>query len=332
MTMKPKTGGHEAPNHKAEAHEEPKKQEAHPQEIESHLFEMRMEYSKEAMEAIKPSEPSIRLEFFRHDDKLKAEPGQHDNQVRLNPKGRAHARTAGKQTGLNPEMAIIYGSPRERSVETGYQRLFGEESGTSAEMSLEEMIAKVNSNIKYGKKHGVKKNLDFTFEGSPAMSAALKKHFGETKDLTTFMFEESDKMAQENKDVNSNTFSRNAANIASIIKKYLHSLPRWEQITKTSDKKEHYEHNGNQIQRLFGTHGSVLEPFLLRLIKHAEGETAARDFIKTMPDGNSFDFSEGYSITISRNNKGVPIITVTHKNLNFEITEDLLDRIISERK
>src|SRR3989338_2253663 len=91
------------------------------------------------VEIEKPLRSSIRLEFFRHDKKATPTEGQPDETVRLTPEGRIDASQAGQAQDPHPEVALAYGSSRERSQETAMRHMLGAEPRMTDEMSLEEI-------------------------------------------------------------------------------------------------------------------------------------------------------------------------------------------------
>lgn len=275
-------------------------------------------------------EPEIRLQFFRHDEKAKAPEGTDDARVRITKAGRKHAAEVGEEQDINPEGTIIYGSPRDRSTETAYHRMIGKEAAVQ-DLALEELRQLGRDSLQgmrptYPEGKGPKKEkqvnaLDFIWKGR--FEEIAYKRYLESKDGLVFVFEDSDELAKELGDTESRTYSRTAAEIAKLIKPYLETvLPRWQTLSK--DKK--YANLNGRLERLFGSHQTVTESFLLKAVEVAEGREAARDLLKEFKSKNGFDFSEGYNITI----KPPSTIELTYKEHRWNLTPAMLDRIIKE--
>ncbi len=283
-------------------------------------------------------EPEIRLQFFRHDEKAKTPKDADDARVRLTEVGRKNAEKVGEEHDINPEGTVIYGSPRDRSTETAYHRMMGEGGGLQ-DLALEDLQQRGRNALqgehpsypegKGPKKDAQKDALDFVFSGE--FETIANKHYLESKDLLTFVFEESDKLAKELGDTESRTYSRTAAEIAKLIKPYLETvLPRWQTLSK--DKK--YTNLNGRLERLFASHQTVTESFLLKAVEVAEGREAARNLLGEFKSKNGFDFSEGYNITIKppkeNNEEAVPTIELAYKQHHWNLTQAMLDRIIKE--
>lgn len=274
--------------------------------------------------------PTIRLQIFRHDAKAKTPPEGMvgDEHVRLTPEGRVHASEASGLEEANPEVAVAFGSPRERSVETAMRHMLGKEEEITPDMSLEEMREKVAEEMKVGRKDRVVQELNFDVEGTPEFEAIAMKHYAESKDFIRFIFEDSDRVAEEHDDHISTTYSRMAANIGSLIKKYLTILPRWEQIV--SEDPEKYKEFNNEMQRFMGTHQGVTESFLMKVIEVTEGREQVMKFIEDLPSKNGFDFSEGITVILEDEGEE-PVVTVGYKDKTWKLAADQLDKIVSDK-
>lgn len=283
---------------------------------------------------IKEVIPKIRLQFFRHDEKAKAPEGTSDDRVRLTKAGRKHAAEAGKEKGINIDGTVIYGSPRDRSTETAYHRMLGEDTYIQG-LSLEE-LRQTGRDLSQGipgtfpegtgpKKDAQTEALNFIWKGE--FEKIAYKRYLESKDGLVFVFEDSDRLAEELKDTESRTYSRTAAEIAKLIERYIDSLPRWNQLSR--DPK--YADLHGRMERLFGSHQTVTESFLLKAVEVAKGRDAARKLLSEFKDKNGFAFSEGYDITLKpANDNADPTIELTYKNHHWNLTRPMLDRIIKE--
>jgi len=274
---------------------------------------------------------TIRLEFFRHDEKTKestAGPRPDDNTVRLTAIGRAHALEAGKNKNHHPEVAVAFGSPRERSTETALLQMLANDKGISDRMNLEEIENYINKQSAVGKKEARTKLLDFYTEQGSEYHKLYYDHYLVKKDALNFIWKESDDLVKDNKDLNSLSYSRQAGNIAEIIQKYIHIFPQWQKIIKESPEK--YQKFDNEMQRFFGSHQDVLEPFLMKIIEKTQGAKSVEEFIKDLPDKNGFGYSEGFSADIVEKNSNI-VINLKFKNREWSIAPELLTQIIKER-
>lgn len=276
-------------------------------------------------------EPSIRLEFFRHDEKEKAStaglrPG--DEQVRLTKQGREHSTEVGKTKDPHPEVGVAYGSPRERSMEAALRQLLANED-VAPEDTLEDVRGKIGEELKHGKKEVVSEKLNFNWNGSEVFNkTAYDRAFG-PKDSLVFLREESDDLVKQLGDMESTSYSRGAANIAELVQKYFEILPQWERIAE--QKPELYAQFKNELQRFFGSHQDVLELFLMKVIEKNDGPEGVEKFLASLPDKNGFGYSQGYSIKISQGEDGRPSAVITYNNEEWELTPEMLKEIIDER-
>ncbi|TSC65891.1 MAG: hypothetical protein G01um101477_303 [Candidatus Doudnabacteria bacterium Gr01-1014_77] len=266
--------------------------------------------------------PRIRLEFFRHEQKAKTLEGQSDNEVRLTEQGRINATEAGKAKDPHPEVAIAIGSPRDRSTETAMRVMLSKEPGITQEDTLEDIQEFVGDSLKVGRKNMVDHRLDFTFNGE--FLEAVQERYGNTKDYLVFAVNESDELAKKLKDRKSTSYTRQAAGIAEIIRKYVDVLPNFQHaIQQSPDKYSKYE---NEMQRFLGTHAPVSECFLLKIVELTEGKEGLKTFLETGINKNGFNFSEGFSVEIQADG-----ILVRYKGREWNIKPELLDQIIEQR-
>ena len=274
-----------------------------------------------------PEEPTIRLEFFRHDYKDETQPNQSDQNIRLTTEGREHATEMGRSRNPHPEVGLVYCSPRDRSAETALRQLLANEADIQVADTLEDIQRKIRKKIQKGHKIVRTDKLDYSY-ASKGFREATAKHYTESKDLAQFMFEESDSLVLGLKDANSTSYSRNAGNVAELIKKYIEVFPSWERVAKS--KPEKYIQFNNEMQRFMGSHLAVTECFLMKVIEKLEGKLAVREFLTTLSDKNGFDFSEGYSVVICRRD-GLVSIEVTFMAKTRVITPELIQQIINEK-
>lgn len=279
--------------------------------------------------------PSIRLEFFRHSKQGPQTEGMQEYQRRLTDEGRLAATEAGKDRNPNPEMGLVYGSPRDRSQETAYRQLLTNQEEITPGESMEDIETLIKNELPVGKKKIVDERLNFNWEGSQKFHEISYEHFLKAKDTLRFLVEESDALVVAADDKISTSYSRCAANTAEIIQKYLKILPNWERIVqadnqKTEKDKKDYDKNNNELQRFLGSHGGTVENFLLKLIDKTEGREAVLEFIKNLPDQNNFQFNDGYSVRLySGDNQ--PKIEIKYHDKVWNIQPEMLDKFIEER-
>lgn len=271
--------------------------------------------------------PSIRLEFFRHDEKAKPNEGQPDTTVRLTPEGRVGATEVGKDRNPEPEVAVAFGSNRERSTETAMRQMLANQEAVTPDSSLEDIREIVSGEVKVGRKDMVSPNLNFDWSGSKEFNEPVMARYA-AKDGLRFLVEESDQLAERLKDQTSTSWSRQAGNIAELIKKYYEILPAWQRVT--AEHPEKYSQFNNEMQRFMGSHQTVTESFLMKVIEKTEGREAVMKFIESLPDKNGFAFSEGFTINLIIDDSGRDIV-MNYKDRQWTLTPELIDQIIIER-
>lgn len=295
-------------------------------------FELQLERQEEK----KPA--TIRLEIFRHDDKGEntvADPNNDiDKSIPLSEKGRIHASETGASKNPHPEVAIAYGSSRNRTIETAERQMFANEDLVTEDLSLEEINALIKDNLSIGKKYKTTELLDFSFGGNQEFREVANDHFKNKKDLLVWYFEESDKMAEENKDKTSTPYSRLAGNVAELISKYSNGYSRWEKIV--NDNPDKYSQFDNELQRFMSTHQGVGESFLMKVIDKTLGKNEVYNFINSLESKNGFKFGEGYSLVIGEikdeNNNYKKQILINYKGKQFAFDENVLQEIINDKK
>jgi hypothetical protein len=286
----------------------------------------------EYQEAKKEFSSRIVLSIFRHSDKEKALPGQADTEVLLTGKGRDIALERSslfKLPDSSLQQAVAFGSPRKRTQETAALVMGGTET-FSGEETLDQLQQKIDQGKKFGSKLSVDHRLDFTLDKSP-YGDELMKSFKEGR-FIDFLVHESDERATELGDAKSTTYSRQAAKVAEVVKKYIEIAPRFDALVQ--DKK--YEKN---MQRFMGTHQSVGEAFLAKVIEKTQGKDARDAFVKEIEPG--FGFVEGFKIEIQNvPGKAVPEVAVHFERpaegvkegiaLSERVPVSLLNEIIDE--
>ncbi len=289
----------------------------------------------EKQEKIKPA--TIRLEFFRHDDKaasaIPSSNEEADREVPLSDHGRIHATEIGKEKNPNPEVALAYSSPRKRTTETALRQIFTDNEELNNNLSLDDINFLIDENLSLGKKCRTTELLDFNYTGSDRFRQAAAEHYGKGKDLLVWYLEESDNLVISENDQICTSYSRLAGNVAQLVKKYLQAYSRWKDIV--AENKDKYTKFDNQLQRFMGTHQGVAEAFLMKAIEKTGGRNAVYEFINSLKSKNGFDFSEGYSLIISEDDQNKDIekkININYGKKSFMLNESVINNIILDQE
>lgn len=272
------------------------------------------------IENLEAPKAKIELHFFRHDekesDKLKS-----DIEIRLTEDGKNHAISLSDRD-TNLSQSVAFGSPRKRTQETASLRMAGFHDEITGSETLEELKEKLNNDLKYGSKLNVDQKLDFNLPESGEYLEEGLATFKEGK-LLKWLVDKSDKRFEElNVEEGYFSYSNQAKQIAQIIEKYLNILPRWKQLVEDKDKK--YE---PEMERFMGTHQTVGECFLAKVIELTKG-IEERDIFVEVLDGGGFDFSEGFEVDIVESDNG-PQVHVKYRkvsedsNHSFEFDENI---------
>lgn len=275
-----------------------------------------------------PPKSKVILYFFRHGKKQEKQPGQSDYDVLLTTEGAKQAYEKGKEIKPQKEVAIAIGSPRKRAQETATRILFAEDF--PPDVSFEEMRKKIQEELDQEYRLGpgrVKKiiaepRLDFTpYE---ELSKAVKE-----KRAVKFLVEESDDLILKRKDENATCFTRTAGNVAEIVKKYLTIASAFEKIVK--EKPEKYATFGNQLERYLGTHQTVGECFLAKVIEKIKGKEALKEWVEKNQSG--FKETEEFSLEIIGGEKILLHYPLEEgKEETLEVELKVIEEIIKEKE
>lgn len=273
----------------------------------------------------------IEVHFFRHGESEPAIGGK-DTERELTQKGREQAiKNAHEDTKL--EQALSFGSPRRRAQQTAGFVMGGENEIITGNESLDELKSKLESDLKIGKKIAIEEKLDYSEDVSTEYYKRVSEHI-RSGDILKFLVKESDKVAKELGDDKTLTYSRSARQIAEIIKKYLTISPRWNELV--TDKTKSYS---DTLERFMGTHQTVPESFLAKIIEKTKGVGERDKFIETL-DNKGFDYTEGFDLEILSTASG-PVIHIHYKKVkdeeepyifDQEISTEMIDAIINEGK
>lgn len=273
----------------------------------------------------------IELHFFRHGESESAVKGN-DVERELTQEGKEQAvKRANEDTKLYQSLA--FGSPRKRSQQTAGFVMAGKNKVITGDESLDELKGKLESDLKIGRKISTEEKLDYSEDFSSAYHKQALEHI-KNGDILKFLAKKSDKLAKELDDEKSVTYSRSARQIAEIIKKYLSISPRWNELV--SDKTKSYS---DTLERFMGTHQTVPESFLAKVIEKTKGVEERDKFIEIL--GNKgFDYTEGFDLEILNTSIG-PVIHIYYKRVrdkeesyifDQEVNTELIDEIINEGK
>jgi hypothetical protein len=274
----------------------------------------------------------IELNFFRHGNK-EADENKRDDEIRLNMAGRAQA--INKSVALkNPKLAKAWGSPRVRSQETAVLIMDGRRNNLSAEANSDNLDNIANPGIMSSPRIVEDDRLDFqmdinTVSGSAALESLKKGEYWK------WIAEQSDFETSMNGDLESNSsYSKSAANIASIIKQYYDASDRWDEIIKAEGTRKFPKGYSKELERFFGSHQGVTESFLLKVIEKTRGVDERNKLMKAL--GNQgFDFVEGFKIDIVNKNGNVIMILDYKKNgidgeVSYEIRQEISKKILED--
>ncbi len=84
------------------------------------------------------------------------------------------------------------------------------------------------------------------------------------------------------------------------------------------------------MQRFLGTHQSIGESFLLKVVEKLEGREAALKFIDQISTQNGFELGLGFSITIEPDGESAKIRIVCGDN-TILATPEIIEAIIKDR-
>jgi len=263
---------------------------------------------------LKPAK--IALHFFRHSIKESNDVTlPNDEMVKLSQAGKDLA-IEKSFDDVNIDQAVAFGSPRIRTQETAMLMMSGQEDRIDGTETIEELKEKLNKDLKVGSKVGVDERLNFTDSNDTPVGRALNDAYARGE-YVKFMVRESDRLAKETNDESGANYSAKAAQIVKIIQKYIGIAPKWQKLV--SDESKEYT---DTLERYMGTHASIQEAFLSKIIETTEGVEARDNFIVKYPNG--FDYLQGFEADIVRDSKGDVSIEI-----RFDIGDDKLTKMLS---
>ncbi|MCX6784552.1 MAG: hypothetical protein NTV81_01285 [Candidatus Komeilibacteria bacterium] len=287
-----------------------------------------MERIKEALLSPEPEkeyQSRIELDFFRHS--IKENIFSDDSVNPLSPAGRHFIKKQAEPGKIRQSLA--FGSPRERAPHSALLKMAGAEAEITGDESFEELKAKLNATLKIGTKIVIDPELDLSMDYSGPFGAAVAEHwYGDG--YLSFITNESDQLAKELGDTTSvYTYSRLSARVAKFIQKHLKVAPVWDRLVKQE------KYPSNVLSRFFGSHGGMLEAFLLKIIETLKGKEQ-RDILIKLLDDENFAPTEGFKIFIDTGPDGGQKIHVFyHKekdgqvlfHFDEEVSVDLINQL-----
>jgi hypothetical protein len=279
------------------------------------------------IENFEKSKAKIVLHFFRHDEK-ESDKSKTDEEIRLTSAGREHAISLSNPE-TNLEQSLAFGSPRKRTQETAGLVMAGHQDDITGEETLEELKEKLNKDLGYGSKLHTDSRLDFKLNESGEYLEEGLLAFKEGRFLKWLVEESDEKFIQYGMEKDYFSYSNQARQIALVIEKYLGILPRWSELVSDPSKK--YE---PELERFLGTHQSISECFLAKVIELTRGEEERDRFVKAL--GNQgFNYAEGFEVDIEESQNGEPEIHIKYKKESespeetYEIDEVLSSETLS---
>ena len=277
--------------------------------------------------------PKIHLSIARHDKQVKTE-GVPDEELELTSEGRAHAVAQAELEDIS--QAVAFGSPRARAQQTAGLAMAGASGGITGDETLAELREKLDHGFPNGKgsKLVIDPRLNFVIDEKTEYGKQATKAFGDGNYLN-FLVEQSDELAKQAGDKETTTYSRQAANVASIVEKYMKVAPRWNQlVTDPESRQDQSQEYTNTLERYLRTHGGVGESFLAKVLEHMKGPEERDRFIHNV-GGAGFKHSEGFDVNISLSESGEPLVHVRYEKQgetpeeSFIFDEDVSAEVIA---
>ena len=278
-------------------------------------------------------ESKVVIELMRHGKREKHPDQAQDGGPRLplTSAGRAQADARGEALHPQSEVALGWGSPRDRARETAYRVMLASEE-IGSEDTLEEIEAKIAEELRYGKKMIADERLDFHDNGPIAAAGVAAYH---AKQYMPWVIERSDVDALAEHDTGSSTYTRMAGNVAELVLREASAGKAFNRIASQTDK---YEATGNRLESYMGTHQGIAESFVAKILEEVQGDAAKKEFLDSV--GSGFNETEGAHIEIINKGQNDQVIRMTYKlkddsgerEESVEFGVDVLRKIISDRE
>lgn len=299
----------------------------------------------QTQEQVPKQETHVKLHFFRHakqrgltaDEKL-AGLTDKDRPLEVeDSKGMMYAKSLAS-TDTNTDQTVAYGSPRIRSQQTAMLKAYGAENDFEGATTYEEMKDYVNEGRAVGSKIGQDDRLNFN-EGGAEFNKAMNDAY-EAGEYLPWIINESDQVAKDNNDKEASSYTRQAGNIAQIIKKWMQASGNWNKIfSESKNDTNEQKYDDNTLERFFGSHQGVCESFLLRYVEKTEGVEIRNELLNSI--GGGFNFVQGFDLDIVDDANGNKITTLTFNvpgataadpttPLVIPIDQDVLNELIND--
>lgn len=266
----------------------------------------------------------ILINIFRHSE---AERGDMPDEEReLTPHGRdlAMKKSSKFKRSENIEQSVAIGSLRKRTKSTA--AIIMAAPVLTGEETLEELKAKLDEGRNFGSKIAEDERLNFRTDTKEYLDS-LTAAYNDGR-LLPFVVNESDMRAKAVGD-NGSTYSRMAGNIAELINRYMAVSPKFDELVKTNG----YQ---NLMERFLGTHQSISESFLLKVVEKTKGIEERNKLLGVL--GGGFDLVEGFQVEIQsvvgnpkavihyekKDNEG-KIIYELHEEIPIEILAEIIN-------
>ncbi|MDP4000875.1 MAG: histidine phosphatase family protein [bacterium] len=276
------------------------------------------------------AESRIVLYFRRHGKKEQTLEGQTDTDVPLTKEGRGQAVQIGKDLNVKPEMTIAFGSRRKRAQEVAARAMLANEDDISPNMPLDQLKARIAKELGYGQKIIEDRRLDFNEGKGTALGVLTDKAYAE-KRTAEFMIHDSDRIAQETKDLTTSTYTRLASQVAELVQKYAKIGSNFHRIVEEDPEK--YKKFQNQMERFMGTHNTVSDSFVAKVIEKQQGIEERERFLQSVgPLG--FKEAEGFNIEVINRGGNQEIrlnVKAGNEEWNIDVVPDTIGRIIDDR-
>lgn len=265
------------------------------------------------------------LEFMRHGKKEKTADGQTDEDVRLIPSARTAAREKGLGLAPQLEVSAVVASPRKRAQESATHVMLSGQPDTTG-MSMEEIEAEIAKQLKYGKKIIPDSRLDFFTDKGGLLDKAYAEGW-----VTKFMVENSDQVAIADDDPQMTSITRVAGNVADLILRYVEMGGNFNRLVGRNPKK--YEPLKSQMERYLGTHATINESFLLRLVEKLQGVDRRNEVMAKI--GPMFKELQGFRVEIENTGPAQQEIHIKVKlgdeDIDLVVPKVVLEELVADR-
>ena len=212
--------------------------------------------------------------------------------MRLTPTGKMHAKEKAEENNIDQSMA--FGSPRKRTQETSGLVMSGKLEEITGTETLEELKEKLDKDLplKSGSKIMVDDRLNFEAD---LTSVYAKKALDSAKNgkYLKFLVEDSDRLAKEENDDKSSTYSKQAQAIASIVGKYYNIAPRFNELAQDKDK--NYENTMKSISNNLEDFDNK-EQDIKSLIDQVDQEASRHNLVLEEESVGGADFASKFTI------------------------------------